>query len=68
MGLPAPSRQATATLTFAPDPFIQEVLFLFNFTKDGSDVLKIASVVEHVDSSKVKVLMAEMASGPPPSK
>jgi hypothetical protein len=62
------SRQANVTLAFPPGPFTQEILLLFNFAKDEGGVLKITSVVEYVDSFKVKEAKAKMGSGPPPSK
>ena len=45
-------------------------MFLFSFTKDESGTLKIASIVEYVDSFKVKEVKAKIAGGlggPPPS-
>jgi len=39
----------------------QDILILFNFSKDEGGALKIASVVEYVDSFKVKEVMAKMA-------
>lgn len=54
-------------LAFPSGPFTQEVLLLFNFAKEESDMLKIANVTEYVDSFKVKELKAKMANGLPSS-
>jgi len=62
-----PSRQANVTLTFPSGLFSQEVLLLFHFAKDASGSLKIASVVEYVDSFKVKEFKAKMAGELPSS-
>jgi len=42
-------------------------MLLFHYTKDANGSLKIASVVEYVDSFKVKEFKGKMAGGPPPS-
>ncbi|KAF9644197.1 hypothetical protein BDM02DRAFT_3131918 [Thelephora ganbajun] len=62
------SVKANLALVFPSGPFTQEILLLFNFSKDESGALKITSVTEYMDSFKVKELKAKMASGPPPSK
>ena len=59
--------QANVTLTFPSGPFAQEVVLLFHYIKDASGSLKIASVVEYVDSFKVREFKAKMAGGAPPS-
>lgn len=56
------------TLAFPDAPFTQEILLLFDFSKDEGGVLKIASITEYVDSFKVKEFKAKMASGAQSSK
>ena len=40
-------------IDFTTGPFSQEILLIFNFKEEG-DALKISSIVEYVDSFKVK--------------
>jgi len=60
--------QTDIILGFPGAQFVQGILLLFNFSKDESGVLKIASVTEYVDSFKMKEWKAKMASGAPPSE
>ena len=43
-------------------------MLLFHYTKDASGSLKVASVVEYVDSFKMREFKAKMAGGSPPSE
>lgn len=67
MGSSTPPRQANVILTFPFGPFDQEVLLLFHFARDASGSLKITSVVEYVDSLKVKEFKDKRPGGAPAS-
>ena len=62
LGSHTPFRQAIASFEFPTGPFSQDILIILSLKEEGG-VLKIASVVEYVDSFKVKEVKAKMASG-----